>query len=87
MIAVDTNVLVHAYRQDSPEHGTTRARVVSLAESPSSRAISEFCIGEFVRFTTRPRPFHAPHAAQGACEALSRLLASPGVTVPCLGAE
>lgn len=81
MIAVDTNVLVHAHRHDSPKHAGAHARVVALAESPSRWAIPVFCIGEFVRVITHPRLFHSPHTAEEACEALSRLLASPSVTV------
>ena len=87
MIAVDTNVLVHAHRHDSPKHGTAHARVVALAESPSRWAIPVFCIGEFVRVITHPRLFHSPHTAEEACEALSRLLASPSVTVLSPGIE
>ena len=87
MIAVDTNVLVHAHREDSPKHGSARARVVALAESPARWAIPVFCIGEFVRVITHPRLFHSPHTAEEACEALARLLASPSVTVLSPGAE
>ena len=54
---------------------------MALAESPSRWAIPVFCIGEFVRVITHPRLFHAPHTAEEACEALSRPLASPSVTV------
>ena len=86
MIAVDTNVLVHAHREDSPKHGPAHARVVALAESTARWAIPVFCIGEFVRVVTHPRLFHSPHTAEEACEALSRLLASPSVTVLCPGA-
>lgn len=81
MIAVDTNVLVHAHREDSIKHEAAHARIVALAESPARWAIPVFCIGEFVRVITHPRLFHSPHSAEEACEALSRLLGSPSVTV------
>ena len=87
MIAVDTNVLVHAHRKDSPKHGAAHARVVALAEAPSRWAIPVFCLGEFLRVVTHPRLFHSPHSADEACEALSRLLASPSVTVLRPGAD
>lgn len=87
MIAVDTNVLVHAHRSDSPKHGAAHARVVALAESPARWAIPVFCIGEFMRVITHPRLFHSPHSAAEACEALSRLLASPSLTVLCPGSS
>ena len=81
MIAVDTNILVHAHREESPKHGAALARVVALAESPARWAIPVFCIGEFVRVVTHPRLFDPPYSANEACEAFTRLLASPSVTV------
>ena len=87
MIAVDTNVLVHAHREESPKHAAAHARVVALAGAPSRWGIPVFCIGEFVRVITHPRLFDPPYSADEACEALSRLLASPSVTVLCPGSD
>ena len=87
MIAVDTNILVHAHREESPKHVAAHARVVSLAESPSRWAIPVFCIGEFVRVLTHPRLFDPPYTAHEACEALRRLLASPSLSVLCPGPD
>ena len=87
MIAVDTNILVHAHREEAPKHGAAYARVVALAESPSRWGIPVFCIGEFVRVITHPRLFDPPYSAEEACEALTRLLASPSVTVLCPGPD
>ena len=87
MIAVDTNVLVHAHREESPKHGMAHARVVALAESAAGWAIPVFCIGEFVRVITHPKLFEPPHTAEEACEALSRLLASPSASVLCPGPD
>ena len=81
MIAVDTNILVHAHHEGSPKHVAAYARVVALAESPARWAIPVFCIGEFLRIVTHPRLFDPPYTANEACEALTRLLASPSVTV------
>ena len=85
MIAVDTNVLVHAHREESPKHRAAHARVVALAESPARWGIPVFCIGEFARVITHPRLFDPPYTAEEACEALARLLASPSVVVLCPG--
>ena len=81
MIAVDTNVLVHAHREESPKHAAAHARVVGLAESPSRWGLPVFCIGEFVRVVTHPRLFDPPFSAPEACEALARLLGSPSLSV------
>ena len=76
MIAVDTNVLVHAHRKESPKHEEARRRVVALAER--SLGIPVFCLGEFLRVVTHPRIANS-HSADEACEAMQRLLASPNV--------
>lgn len=39
MIAVDTNILIYAHREDSPWHAAAKSRVVELAEGTSSWAI------------------------------------------------
>ena len=81
MIAVDTNVLVYAHRPELPQHEAAASRLVALGESPARWAIPVFCLGEFIRVITHPKLFNPPHSAREACEALSRLLASPSVTV------
>ena len=78
MIAVDTNVLVHAHRKESPKHEAARRRVVALAER--SLGIPVFCLGEFLRVVTHPGIANS-HSADEACEALRRLVASPNVEV------
>jgi hypothetical protein len=81
MIAVDTNVLVYAHREEFPQHRQARARVIELAESPERWAIPVFCLGEFVRVVTHPRLFHPPFEIGEACEALDRVLSSPSLVV------
>ena len=76
MIAVDTNVLVHAHRKESPKHEAARRRVLALAER--SLGVPVFCLGEFLRVVTHPRIANS-HSADEACEAMQRLLASPNV--------
>lgn len=87
MIAVDTNVLVHAHRHESPRHVLAEAAVRDLAESSSRWAIPVFCLGEFVRVVTHPRLFNPPHSADEACLAVRRLIASPSLTVLCPGPD
>ena len=81
MIAVDTNVLVYAHREELPKHRRARERLTALAEGSARWAIPVFCLGEFLRVITHPRLFDPPHAPREACEALERLLASPSVAV------
>lgn len=81
MIAVDTNILVYAHREELPKHAPARDRLVSLAEGHRRWAIPVFCLGEFLRVTTHPRLFDPPFAVEEACEALNRFLQSPSLLI------
>ena len=54
MIAVDTNLLVYAHREDSPWHDTALAKLTELAEAKSARAIPWPCVHEFLVIVTPP---------------------------------
>lgn len=86
-IAVDTDVLVHAHRAESPKRRSAHARAAAPAESPARRGIPVFCIGKFVRVVAHPRPFDPPHTADEPCEAPGRPLAPPSARVLCLGPD
>jgi toxin-antitoxin system PIN domain toxin len=60
LIAVDTNILVYAHRQDMPWSKQARACVARLAESDSSWAIPWPCIHEFLGVVTHPKIFPIP---------------------------
>lgn len=81
MIAVDTNILVYAHREELAQHALARERLTALAEGAETWAIPVFCVGEFLRVVTHPRVFDPPYEAGAACEAISRVLASPSVRV------
>jgi hypothetical protein len=81
VIAVDTNILVYAHREELPQHAVARDRVTALAEGDAPWAIPVLCLGEFVRVVTHPRLFDPPHSIDEACGALDRLLASPSVRI------
>lgn len=77
MIAVDTNVLVHAHREELARHPAALTRLRALAESDEPWALPVFCAVEFVRVVTHPRLFDPPSSLDEAIAALERLLASP----------
>lgn len=81
MIAVDTNILVYAHREELVRHADARARLVEMAEGHARWAIPIFCVGEFLRVVTHPRLFDPPFGIDEACEALGRVLASPSLVV------
>jgi toxin-antitoxin system PIN domain toxin len=60
MIAVDTNILVYAHREDGPFHQAATTCLSSLAESNASWAIPWPCLHEFLAIVTHPRIFDPP---------------------------
>ena len=60
MIAVDTNILVYAHREDSEWHEKAAARVRELAEGPAAWAIPWPCLHEFIAIVTHPRIYAPP---------------------------
>ena len=60
MIAIDTNILVYAHREELPLHRKARARLVGLAEGFEPWALPVFCLGEFLRVVTHPKVFDPP---------------------------
>jgi uncharacterized protein len=86
LIAVDTNILVYAHRQELPKHEAAVARLTALAEGRARWALPVFVLGEFLRVITHPRLFSPPFTPGEACTALSRILLSPSLTVLLPGA-
>jgi len=60
MIAVDTNVLVFAHREDAPWHEIAFVRITELAEGKAPWAIPWPCIHEFLAIVTHPRIYSPP---------------------------
>lgn len=81
MIAVDTNVLVHAHRQDSEHHDQALAALNSLASGRERFAIPWPCIHEFIAITTHPRIFAPPTKTGTALEAVNGLASLPNLVL------
>ena len=81
MIAVDTNILVHAHREDLPRHTRALEWLRHLAEGNVPWGLPVFCVGEFVRVVTHPRIMNPPSTLEEALSALDGLLQSPTVRV------
>lgn len=60
MIAVDTNILVYAHREDSPFHAVAFECVATLAEGSGSWAIPWPCLHEFLAIVSHPRIYSPP---------------------------
>jgi toxin-antitoxin system PIN domain toxin len=81
MIAVDTNILVYAHREDSPWHDTAYANIVELAEGRSPWAIPWPCIHEFLAITTHPKIFSPPTPLSAAVDQVEALMESPSLVL------
>ena len=79
MIAVDSNILVHAHRRDSQWHEPAKACVDGLAESPATWAIPWTCLHEFLAVVTRERVFVPPTTLPKALEQVASWCASPSL--------
>ena len=79
MIAVDTNLLVYAHRQDSPWHCEADTLLARLAESPQPWAIAWPCLHEFLAIATHPRIYNPPTPTLQALEQVDCWLESPSV--------
>jgi toxin-antitoxin system PIN domain toxin len=81
VIAVDTNVLVTAHREDLPKHRLALEKLAALAAGDTPWAIPVFCFDEFVRVVTQPRLFDPPSTLDEAIAALEGLLESPTLRI------
>jgi len=79
MIAVDTNVLVYAHREDSPQHRRALAALESLADDRHGWSVPWPCVHEFLAIVTHPRIFQPPTEMDAALEAVDDLQNLPGV--------
>ncbi len=77
MIAVDTNILVYAHREDSPFHEAAFQCVAELAEGPATWAIPWPCAHEFLAIVTHPRIYAPPTPLSRALEQMDAWLESP----------
>ena len=77
MIAVDTNILVYAHREDSPFHDLAAKRIAELAEGSATWSIPWPCVHEFLAIVTHPRIYEPPTPLPRALDQVDAWLASP----------
>jgi len=77
MIAVDTNILVYAHREDSPFHQAAAATVAALAEGRGAWALPWPCLHEFFAIVTHPRIYDPPTPVDVALDQIDAWLESP----------
>ena len=77
MIALDTNLLVYAHREDAQFHTAALERVAGLAESGAPWAIPWPCVHEFFAIVTHPRIYAPPTPRSRAIDQIDAWLESP----------
>jgi hypothetical protein len=77
MIAVDTNILVYAHREDSDFHPEALNAMLSLAEGSRLWGIPWPCVHEFISIVTHPSIYNPPTTIQPALDAIEVWLKSP----------
>lgn len=81
MIAVDTNILVYAHREDSPWHDLAYEVVRGLSEGPGAWAVPWACLHEFLAIVTHPRIYDPPTPVARALDQVGAWLESPTVVL------
>jgi len=79
VIAVDTNILVYAHREDSPFHKAAYSAVAGLAEGRDAWGLPWPCVHEFLAIVTHPAIFKPPTPLAQALEQVDAWLESPSV--------
>jgi len=81
VIALDTNILVYAHRQDSPFHAAAARCVEALATGQATWGIPWHCLHEFLAVVTHPRIYAPPTPLARARDQVDAWLESPSLTV------
>jgi toxin-antitoxin system PIN domain toxin len=81
LIALDTNILVHAHREDSEWHAAAGRCVTGLAEGQAAWAIPWPCVHEFLAIVTHARIFNPPTPLSAALDQVDAWLESPSLAV------
>lgn len=79
MIAVDTNILVYAHREDSEWHPSAERAVRELAEGAEAWAIPWPCVHEFLAVVTHPRIFRTPTPLSTALDQVDAWFEAPSL--------
>jgi hypothetical protein len=81
VIAVDTNILVYAHREESPWHQAADSCIAEQAESGRPWAIPWPCIDEFLAIVTHPRIYDPPTPLTDAIQQVECWLEAPDLAM------
>ena len=77
MILIDVNVLLYAFRSDSPNHKDYRDWLDARVNSEEPYGLSDLALASFVRIATHPRIFNPPAPLAAAIGFASTLRSQP----------
>lgn len=77
MLVIDINVLIYAYREESPRYEEYHAWIERAVSSHQLFSIPSLVRSGFLRIVTNPRIYPQPTPMPEALEVLSNLLAQP----------
>ncbi len=83
MIALDTNLLVHAHRADASLHAKAKEAVRNLAESRVPWGICYHSLIEFYAVATQPRIWDTPSSTTEAFDQIEAWKESPSLRILC----
>ncbi len=82
VIAIDTNILVYAHREDSEWHDVAVLQLENLVAKRLRWAIPWPCLHEFLGIVTHPKIYNPPSTITQAFDQVEAWLQVPNVSVP-----
>jgi len=81
MIAVDTNLLLHAHQREAELHAPALRLIRSLAEAPAPWAVCFHSLVEFFAVVTHPRVWRLPSTPIQALDQIAAWKESPSLRI------
>jgi toxin-antitoxin system PIN domain toxin len=87
MLIVDVNILVYAFRADSPRHAEHKAWLEKKLTEPESVGVSELALSGLVRIVTNGRIYREPESPEVALAFCQAVLDAPAAVALRPGAQ
>ena len=81
MILPDVNVLIYAFRGDSPDHSRYKAWLEDIVNGPATFGLAPHVLSAVVRVCTHPRVFAVPSDSAEVFEYTNALIGQPNATL------
>ncbi len=83
MIAVDTNILVHAHRREAEMHVRAKSLLLEMAEGVIPWGVCLHSLVEFYGVVTTPRLWRVPSTPEQTLDQLTAWRGSPSLRILC----